>query len=375
MKRILKNIDKKLLFVTIFLFVVGLIMIYSASNVTAYVINDASPARYFIRQLEFLVVGFIGAYILIKIPTKRYPAYSWLALFGFSAAIFLLAIYGQIVNGASNWIGIGGYGIQPSEVVKVLIIPIYAWYYKEDRKFSVKSARLWFPLIVSGIVAFFIVLQNDFGTAFIFLLLSVIMFFISPVPKQAKKILFMLGFVGSLLLAMLLLAFGNKIIDQDKIDRFNFFNPCDRYLNTGNQLCNGYIAINGGGLIGKGLGNSTQKYLYLPESHTDFIFAIFVEELGLLGGALLIFAYGYVIYEIINIGKKSYNKSKQNICYGCAIYLFLHIIINLGGVLGIIPVTGIPLAFLSYGGTYCWCTLGALTMVQRVSLEENLNKN
>ena len=126
-----------------------------------------------------------------------------------------------MVNGASNWIGIGGYGIQPSEVVKIFIIPIYAWYYDTDKKYSVKNPKMWIPVIFSVIVASFIVLQNDFGTAFIFLLLSVIMFFLTCKSKEAKKILFLVGLAGTILLAFALLTFGNKLIDQDKIDRFN----------------------------------------------------------------------------------------------------------------------------------------------------------
>ena len=373
MKNIFKNMDKRLFFVTIILFIIGVIMIYSASNITAYVINDANPARYFVRQLFFLGLGFVGAYILIKIPVKRYYALTLFGIFGATFAIAMLALYGQIVNGASNWIGYKGFGIQPSEFVKVFIIPLYALYYDTKKVYSYKNVKTWIPPIISGIIGFFIVLQNDFGTAFIFLMLSVVLFFLCSTSKQSKRFMFLACIAISMFGGMVLLTFGDKILDQDKRDRFNFFNPCERYLNTGNQLCNGYIAINGGGLLGKGLGNSTQKYLYLPESHTDFIFAIFIEEAGLVGGVVLMALYGYTIYRIIAIGKKSKINRNKNICYGVSIYLFLHIFINLGGVLGIIPVTGIPLAFLSYGGTYCWCTIGALTMVQRVYIENKTN--
>jgi Bacterial cell division membrane protein len=337
--------------------------------------NDASPAKYFIKQAGLLGSGFLFAAVGLKIfPTKAYNKLSRGAILIVGGAVFFVALYGKVMNGANNWLFIKGYGVQPSEAAKVLIIPLYAWYYKKD-KYFIKSLKAWIPPIISIIIGILIVMQNDYGTALIFMVLSFVMFFLTCPSKEAKKLAFKYCAFGGLAFGAMILMFGNRILDQDKIDRFNFFNPCERYLNTGNQLCNGYIAINGGGLIGKGLGNSTQKYLYLPESHTDFIFAIFIEELGLAGGIVLILMYAYVIYKIIDDGKKTTSLPKRNICYGVAIYIALHVFINLGGVLGLIPVTGIPLPFLSYGGTYCWCLIAALAMVQRVVYETNTNKD
>ena len=127
-------------------------------------------------------------------------------------------------------------------------------------------------------------------------------------------------------------------------------------------------------MFGKGIGNSTQKYLYLPESHTDFIFAIFVEECGLIGVVVLFCLYIFLLLRIVAIGSNTDRILYKLICYGVAIYLFLHIIINLGGVMGIIPITGVPLAFISYGGSFCWCTIIALTLVQRVQYEMKMQK-
>ena len=168
---------------------------------------------------------------------------------------------------------------------------------------------------------------------------------------------------------------GDKILPKDKLERFNYKDPCSRYITSGNQLCNSYIAINGGGLTGKGLGNSTQKYLYLPEAHTDFVFAIYVEEVGVIGAIVLISLYFVLIVRIIVIGKKSPTIAKKLICFGVSFYLFMHIVVNLTGVLGILPMTGVPLPFMSYGGSICWCTLLAIAMVQRISYENNSKKS
>lgn len=371
MIKILKNIDKKLLFTSIILFAFGLVMIYSASNVTAYMLNDASPGRYFFKELIFIITGFIGACFLIKFKTKSYSVFSWIAIIGLGATILCLVIYGTATNGAYNWIGYNGFGIQPSEFAKVFIIPLLATYYENNAKYSDNWQKMYFPLIIVAILTGFIVMQNDYGTALIFLALSMVIFFMSPVSKKLKNYVLITGVVAVLLLAIAIIFGGDKIIPKEKLERFNFSNPCEKYITTGNQLCNGYIAINSGGLFGKGLGNSTQKYLYLPEAHTDFIFAIIIEELGIIGGIGLFILYIYLLLRIIVIGKKSLKISHMLICYGVAFYLFLHIVINIGGVLGIIPITGIPLAFMSYGGSFCWCTIIALTFVQRIAYETN----
>ena len=135
------------------------------------------------------------------------------------------------------------------------------------------------------------------------------------------------------------------------MQRFNFLNPCSRYtsIGTGYQVCNSYIAFNNGGLFGVGIGNSTQKYLYLPEPYTDFIYAIVIEELGVVTGIILILAYIFVLFRIYKIGKRSYTNRGALICYGVLFYIFLHICVNLMGLLGMMPMTGVPLPFISYG--------------------------
>ena len=139
-------------------------------------------------------------------------------------------------------------------------------------------------------------------------------------------------------------------------------------------MCNGFIAIDNGGLKGVGLMNSVQKYLYLPESHTDFIFPIIVEELGAIVGVVIIVGYMYIIALIFRVSYKSYNLRNSIICYGVGLNLMLHIFVNLGGVLGVIPLTGVPLPFLSYGGSFCITTICSLALVQRIHIENMEDK-
>ena len=153
--------------------------------------------------------------------------------------------------------------------------------------------------------------------------------------------------------------------------RFDFKDPCssEKFYGDGNQLCNAYIAMNLGGFKGVGLGNSTQKYLYLPEAHTDFIFPIILEELGFCAAIFLLFLYFLLLGRIIKVAKESYNTRGYLLCMGVACYILIHICVNLGGVMGLIPMTGVPLPFMSYGGSFTVCLVLALTVVQRVHCE------
>ena len=352
LKDVIKNLDKPLFFLTLILFILGLIMIFSASNVTSYM-KGGSPYAYFIRQSIFLIASFIICIFLSKFNTKVYGLASNLLLFIFIIILILLFIYGEATNKARSWFYIGPFGFQPSEFIKITMIVFMARYYEV-------------------FITFLIMIQPDLGTAIIFACLTGIIFLSTPIPKIIKsKVLLLLGGMLAVVVFTLIMT-GGKILQSRQLERFNFTNPCDRLLDTGNQVCNGYIAINNGGLTGVGLGNSTQKYLYLPEPYTDFIFVVIVEELGLVTGIIIILAYIYLLYRILKIGRESYDNTGALICYGVAVYIFLHIAVNLLGLFGLMPMTGVPLPFMSYGGSFTLCLMVALCLVQRVAIETKL---
>ena len=223
-------------------------------------------------------------------------------------------------------------------------------------------------IIISGLIF----VQPDLGTTIIYSVIVGLIFLAEPISKNIKfkTIVSLVGIV--VVASFLLISSGKQLILSRQLERLNFTRPCDRLLTTGNQVCNGYIAINNGGLFGKGLGNSTQKYLYLPEPYTDFIFTIIVEELGALCGIAIILLYLFLLFRILLIGKRSYTNRGCIICYGTAIYIFLHIAVNLLGIFGLMPMTGVPLPFMSYGGSFTICLIAALTAVQRVSVETGI---
>lgn len=374
MKKVIKYIDKPLLLVTSALFVFGLIMVFSASNVTAYMTHAVSPYNYFFKQAIFLGIGVFLALIMIKFNTKSYGMFSKLLLVASIGSLVVLLLYGTAKNRAYSWFDLGFVSIQPSEFIKVITIVFLADYYEKYVKKLNSWAGSLFPMGICAIVAGLIFIQPDLGTTIIYCAIAAVLFFSAPIIKEIKfKVFFIaIGLIGFAMAA--LFGAGKGMLLERQMERFNFANPCARILDTGNQVCNCYIAINNGGLTGVGLGNSTQKYLYLPEPYTDFIYAIIVEELGVITGVLLILLYVFVLYRILIIGRRSPTNRGAMICYGVATYIFLHIAINLLGIMGLMPMTGVPLPFMSYGGSFTICLIAALTLVQRVSVENGMIK-
>lgn len=373
MKKIIKYVDKPLLIVSVLLFIIGLIMVFSASNVTAYMSHDVSPYNYFIKQGLFLLVGLIMSLIMIKFTTKAYGVFSWGLLLIIIVSLLMLLVIGQAKNRAISWYDLGPISIQPSEFAKVITIVWLARYYEKNKKMTSYTKSL-FPIGVCLLITFLIFIQPDLGTAIIYTVIVGVMFLAAPIIKEIKtKTIFAL--LGLIVFAgIVLIGSGKTVLLERQLERFDFTNPCDKLLTTGNQVCNCYIAINNGGLTGVGLGNSTQKYLYLPEPYTDFIFAIIVEELGIIFGVGIIVMYVFLLYRILKIGRDSPSNRGALLCYGVAVYIFLHIAINLMGIFGLMPMTGVPLPFMSYGGSFTICLIAALTIVQRVSVENGLCK-
>ena len=231
------------------------------------------------------------------------------------------------------------------------------------------------PIIYAIIIFFLVFKQPDLGTALIIAGISFLTFFAIPFKdNEVIKNLKIFGGALAVILAVLILSGSNFLNDMQK-GRLTFKEPCTRYTeDTGYQVCNGFIAFNNGGLFGKGLGSSTQKYLYLPEAHTDFIFPIMVEELGLIIGILFIIGYLIILYRIYKIAKNASNLRNSIIAFGILIYLLIHILVNFLGVLALIPMTGTPVPFLSYGGSFTINLILCIFIVERIAIENRIDK-
>jgi len=375
MKKKFSKLDKPLLITTIILFGFGLIMILSASSMEIYMRYGASPYNYFFKQAVFLVVGLIISLIIFSIPTKKYIPFANLIIILSIGSLLLLKLIGYTANNSESWFIIGPFSLQPSEFIKIGLILYMAIYYEKYKDELDNQLTLILPLIFALIIAVLVAFQPDMGTASIIVLLVGILFYAIPMKKEYRGILNKMIIGGILIVVGVIVTTGGSFLRGYQLERLNFIDPCSRYQDrTGYQVCNGFIAFNNGGLTGKGLGGSTQKYLYLPESYTDFIFPIIVEEWGFIVGLIVILCFAFVIYRILNIARRTTVLRNSILAYGVAIYIFLHVIINLFGVMGLAPLTGVPLPFLSYGGSFTLSLFIGLAFVQRVEIENNKQK-
>ena len=378
MKTALKNMDYLLLFATLIIALFGLVMIFSASSITSVLLYN-KPEYYFFRKELLVFAGAVIVFIittLLPLETYRHFKIYLLLMIGAIGVLIALKSYGSITNSAQSWFRISGIGfqVQPSEFAKSITILYLATAYGRRKKFIGKMDP-FIPLIPCIVIFFLIAIEPDYGTAFIYTMIVASVFFSIPFGKNnwisITKGLFIVGVVG----AILFMYNASSLLSDNQRSRFQFERPCDRYKEeSGYQVCNGYIAMNNGGLFGVGLGKSTQKYLYLPAAHTDFIFPIIVEEWGLAGGAFVILLYMFILYRILAIAKHAANLQGSMIAFGTFALLIIHIFINLGGVLAIIPLTGVPLPFLSYGGSI-GLNLGILIgLTERVAIESKITK-
>ncbi len=377
MKKIFGKMDIWLLILMLVFSIFGLIMIFSASSVSTVLRYNVPQYHFFLRQAIFLISSFIvGFLIVIRFPTSKYKYLTPLAILAIIVALIGLLVYGKLTNNVRSWYDLGFFALQPSEFAKSIVIVFLAVSYSRLEKIkNVKIETYLIPAAIGGVVAILIALQPDFGT---FAILSGIIFFvfisIPFVRKNFGKILKVCTIIGIIGVAFLMFS-GKELLNSRQLQRFQFKEPCNRYTeDTGYQVCNGFIAIHNGGLFGVGLGNSSQKYLYLPESHTDFIFPIIVEELGALVGVIVIIGYIIMLYRIFRIAKQAENLRLSILAYGVFLYLLFHILVNLLGILALIPLTGVPLPFLSYGGSFTVNIVVMLFVVQRVNIENKTIK-
>lgn len=378
MKKTLGKMDLVLLIITILLCIFGCVMIFSASSIAAVLRYHVSSNHFFFRQLLFVVGSFLlGFLVILRVPTSRYKIFAPFLLVGILASLFGLFIYGIVSNGAKSWYDVGFFKIQPSEFAKsILIIAMACFYdfYSKSKKSNPISSII--PLIIGFMIAFVVFLQPDLGGAIIIGVIALGIFLSVPIGKKIKRITLVsltgLAIIGGLLV----FTCGDKILSEHQLSRLEFRNPCERYLeNTGYQVCNGFIALHNGGFLGVGLGKSTQKYLYLPEAHTDFIYPIIVEELGIVAGVLVLIGYIILLFRILKIAREASNLRNSILTYGTFLMILLHVSVNLLGVLAVVPLTGVPLPLLSYGGSFTANVIVMIFVCERVAIENKNAKN
>ncbi|MBQ2873019.1 MAG: putative lipid II flippase FtsW [Bacilli bacterium] len=339
----MKKIDKLILISVVLISLFGLLMIYSSSSVWAeYKFND--PYKFLKTQGIFVIIGYFIIYIISKINYQIYFKYSNIILLGCIILLILVLIpgIGSVRNGSRSWFGIGSFGIQPSEFAKIGIIIFTAKYLTNNKMKDIKHSV--FPILSVVFLIFgLIMLQPDFGTGIIIVVTIIVLLFVSGVKMNFFIKLGILGLIGIVALI---------IIAPYRLKRIvSFVNPWADPLGSGFQIIQSLYAIGPSGLLGAGLGNSVQKHFYLPEPQTDFIFSIISEELGFMGVLIVTTLFITIIYRGIKISIYQKDNFAKYLSFGLIFSLAFQTILNLMVVVGLIPVTGVTLPFLSYGGS------------------------
>lgn len=358
-KKNIKDIDLLLLLSTIALSVYGLIVLLSAYG------GNISAIR---TQLISTIIGFIAIAILCTMDLDVIKR-SFRVIYGLSIGLLILTLLigrGLDAWGAKSWIYIGSFSIQPSEIVKVLLIFSFAAYLDKYKLTINEPKRLILSLIFVGFPVGLILLQPDFGTAMVYLFFIAAMLFVAGISWKWIIILLLAGIVAGFIIFTNLSGYR-----ADRIE--NFLNPNRDTSGSNWQQQQGLIAIGSGMLNGRGYMKGTQsQYGYIPEKETDFIFSVLAEELGFIGAIVLIVLFAIVILRLVKIAKSSRNTFVTNMVTGIAAMLFIHIFENIAMTIGLMPVTGIPLPFLSSGGTFQLICLAEIGLALSASMQKSI---
>ena len=343
--------------------IISLFMIYSASFIWAnYKFNN--PFKYVINQGIFSIIGIILLFIISKIDYKLYYKKSNIILLSCIVLLILVLIpgIGVVRNGSRSWFQIASFGIQPSEFTKIALIIFTSKYLEKSNKFLKDYKKGVFPILFILLLLFgLIMLEPDFGTGMIIVITIIAMLFISGVNMKFFIFLGIIGVIGII---------GLIIIAPYRMDRItSFINPWSDPLGTGFQIIQSLYAIGPGGLFGVGYLNSRQKAFYLPEPQTDFIFSIIAEEFGIVGTLIILLLFSIILIRGIKISLKQTNLFAKYLSFGLIFQLIVQVIMNLSVVIGLIPVTGVTLPFMSYGGS------SLLTSLIGIGILLNISKN
>lgn len=359
-----RSVEILLVVSVILISIFGIIMIYSASSIWAeYKYND--PLKYVKNQALFFIIGLILMFLVSKINYKFYLKKSNILLIGCIILLILVLIpgVGMVRNGSRSWFGIGSFGIQPSEFTKLALIIFTSKYLMNNEKNMKNIKKGVLPILYVLFFVFgLIMLQPDFGTGMIIVISIIGLLFVGGV---SMKFFIGLGIIGVLGIT------GLIIIAPYRLARIlSFLNPWSDPLGSGFQIIQSLYAIGPGGLFGFGFLNSRQKHFYLPEPQTDFIFSIISEEFGFLGIVIVVTLFLTIIITGFKISKNCKDLFGKYLSFGIMFQLSFQALLNLMVVVGLIPVTGVTLPFLSYGGSSLLITLCSIGVILNISRYE-----
>lgn len=356
--------DNALLIAMVALSLFGVVMIASASMAFAAE-NYNNPFYFASRQLFFMALGLVGATFLYQVPLSDWEKYGPYMIIISLVFLTLVLFIGKEVNGSKRWIDLGLFTVQVSETVKLFII-VYLAGYLVRRGELVQNTIGGFlrPLALILVASVLLLLEPDFGAVVVIVLTSCAMLFIAGVKlQQFMALIVSLSITGAVLIMM----------SPYRAKRLaSFLNPFDDPFASGFQLTQSLIAIGNGSLTGMGLGNSVQKLLYLPEAHTDFLFAVMCEEFGFIGVLFVVSLYGFILWKSFNLAKiadQQGNRFAGYLALGIGIWIGLQSFINIGVNMGILPTKGITLPMMSYGGSSAVVFAASFALLLRIERE------
>lgn len=354
-----KRENNSILICTLALFLIGIVFVFSSSSAGLIMKGSDNVTSFMNKQILYVVLGLIAMFIVYKINLRFILDNSMNILFATIGVLILVLVLGDTVKGSKSWFRIGPFGIQPAEFAKITLILMTALALKTKNvntpETFKKLAMYTFPIL------FLVVLQGDLGTVMIMSAIILAMMYLAGVDIKVLA-----GIAGAGVLGVIALS----IISPYRMKRMLvFLNPFNDYYGFGYQIIQSLYALANGGLFGQGLGNSIHKFGFLPENHTDFIFSVVVEEVGLLGAAIIIFLFVLLIAQIFRVAFRLKDKQVSLITAGIASFIAIESLLNLSVVVSMMPVTGVTLPFISYGGS------SLLSKAICIGLVLNINKS
>ncbi len=358
-RRLLLNFDWTLFGMVLIICFIGVMNIYS----TGHSLADARHTPLYIKQMQSLTIGILAMFVAFSVDYRFIARHAYV-IYGFSIVLLIAVFFlGTAVKGSQRWINLGGFSFQPSELMKLTLILALARYFNEHRLPRPYLLReLAVPFLIIFLPFVIILKQPDLGTALMLLIIFISLVFF--VGVRLKSVLPAAAGVLTLLPAAWFF-----LKDYQKQRLLTFLNPDEDPLGTGYHILQSMIAVGSGGFLGKGFLKGTQTQLkFLPEQQTDFIFSVFAEEWGFLGGMVLVLLFLALILWGINIARHSRDYAGMLIAAGITMLIFWEVFINIGMVLGLLPVVGIPLPFLSYGGSSLVVMMTAVGLLLNISV-------
>ncbi|ABD80109.1 putative lipid II flippase FtsW [Saccharophagus degradans] len=363
-----RRLDFSLYATVAILISVGIVMVASSSL-------DFAAERYhdtwfFVRkQITFLAMGLVGGLVILAVPMSVWNKYSGLLLI--LAFFLLMAVLipgiGKVVNGSRRWLSLGPFSMQASEIAKFCLIVYFASYLaRRNEELRTQWSGFLKLTAVLLIIVLLLLLEPDFGSSVVISATLGCMMFVAGVPLARFLLLAVSGVAGLALMAVASPYRWERLVA--------FMDPWATQFDSGYQLVQSLIAFGRGGWFGVGLGNSLQKLFFLPEAHTDFIFAIFTEEFGFIGAIALIGVFGFFLYRLVILFRRASEQEQffsSYVVFGIGVMLAMQAFINMGVASGFLPTKGLTLPFISYGGSSLLITCGLMALVFRVNLELN----